>query len=1070
MNYRLLIIALALAGASTTSRAEPAASQVIRGASYSEKVAPVKLNVDLRALPKPRPWKPGDPIREVPRRLTRPVKSLPDPEPKLDPLLEMQSRAAVSAPAPSAFTTARLNFAGQGFSGANPPDTVGDVGPSHYIQAINDAGGTSYIVYNKTNGSVIAGPFTLSSLGGAGACASGGGDPIVLYDELANRWLLSEFPSSGDNLCVYISQTADPVSGGWYNYSFTLSEFPDYPKYGVWPDAYYVGANESSPALYALDRTNMLVGGVASFQRLTVPVLSAFSFQMLIPADLDGATPPPAGSPGIFMRHRDDESHDAGSNNPAQDYLELYSFAVDWDTPANSTLTGPVSIPVAEFDSHLCGYVSFACIQQQGSATTLDPLREVIMHRLPFRNFGDHQSLAGCFVTDVNGADRAGVRWFELRRTGLGSWSLYQEGTYSPDSHSRWMASIAMDGSGNMALGYNVASSTLYPGLRYTGRLASDPLGTMPQGETTLISGSAANGSNRYGDYSAMGVDPADGCMFWFTGMYNATANWSTRIGSFSFESCGCTAPAAPGGVSASATATNRITVTWSAAAGATSYRVYHADGTCPAPAYTLLAQVTGTAYTNTGLSGGSIHSYVVRSYVTASSCESTNSACAQAVATGACTQPPLFAGLASVSNLQRATCGLTLSWAPAVPGCGTSVAYNIYRFTNSVFTPSASTRIASCLGGTSFEDATVSNGRTNFYLVRAEDPSLAGTGPCAGGTEDTNLVIRSGVASGAASLVFTDAMESVTSKWIEAAVTTSAGTPWTRVNTDYYSASTSYFCASLDSVKDRALRTATPVALPAGSLAMLEFWHRMDQEPGFDGGVLEYSTNGTTWTDILAANGSLPANSGRFLSGGYEAIISSSYSSPIAGRSAWSGTIGGAGAFSRVAVNLSDFAGKSVYLRWRLACDASEQLTGWWLDDVAVSAGSSCASGGYPAWRTNYTWSVGTGLPTEDANGDGYSNFEAYFYGLNPTSALAASDRLRTPAISWSTNGPTLTFTPSTQDLMSASYRIEQTAQVQTGQWTVVLPTPTPGSTGQVVMPVSTAPTNLFLRVKLAE
>ena len=161
------------------------------------------------------------------------------------------------------------------------------------------------------------------------------------------------------------------------------------------------------------------------------------------------------------------------------------------------------------------------------------------MWRLAYRNFGSRQVLVGNFTTDVNGNDRAGVRWFELRKTGA-AWSLYQEGTYAPGTTlNRWMGGIAMDGSGNIALGYNVADSAVYPGIRYAGRLASDALGTLPQGEHTLVNGTASNGSNRYGDYSAMSVDPSDDCTFWFTGQWNAAGTWSTRIGKFKFDECG---------------------------------------------------------------------------------------------------------------------------------------------------------------------------------------------------------------------------------------------------------------------------------------------------------------------------------------------------------------------------------------------------------------------------------------------------------------------------------------------------------------------------------------------------
>ena len=454
-----------------------------------------------------------------------------------DPLLALQE--SVTPAEPDAFGTPILNFNGQGYTGVNPPDTVGDVGPNHYIQMINGSGGSLVRLYNKATGAPIGSQFNLDDLATGGACQSGAGDPIVLYDKLANRWLLSEFAASGNHLCVYVTTGPNPA-GTYYYYDFTTPNFPDYPKYAVWPDAYYVSTNENSPTAYALNRTRMLNGLSATYQRFTAPSLSGFGFQALTPADLDGATAPPAGSQGLFARHRDTEVHGPGGL-PAKDLIELWRLQVNWTTPSASSFSKLADIQVAEFDSTLCGLTSFSCVQQPGTSVRLDPLREVVMWRLAYRNFGSRQVLVGNFTTDVNGNDRAGVRWFELRKIGSGAWSLYQEGTYAPGTPSRWMGTIAMDGSGNIALGYNISSSSVYPGLRYAGRLASDPLGTLPKGEYTLVNGTASNNSNRYGDYSAMSVDPSDDCTFWFTGEWNAGGTWSTRIGKFKFDQCGGT-------------------------------------------------------------------------------------------------------------------------------------------------------------------------------------------------------------------------------------------------------------------------------------------------------------------------------------------------------------------------------------------------------------------------------------------------------------------------------------------------------------------------------------------------
>jgi hypothetical protein len=519
--------------------AEQEKATVVKGAQASAPVRPVALDVDLRDLPVVREWQSGDPIKEVPRRAyPRPGQVLPpasqDTPP--DPLLALQEEAGDTGFAPPL----NLNFDAQNFTGVNPPDTVGDVGPNHYIQMINHSSGSSVVIYNKSGG-VLAGPFILDTLGLPAPCNSGLGDPIVLYDQLADRWMLSEFASSGANLCVYVSQTNNPVSGGWFGYRFQTPSFPDYPKYAVWPDAYYVGTNEPSPAVYALDRARMLIGQPATLQRFTAPPIGAFPFEMLVPADLDGAVAPPAGAPGLFLRHRDDEVHNP-PGIPGQDSVEIFEFRVNWTTPASSTFTGPISVPVAEFSSELCGLSSFNCFPQPGSGITLDPLREVFMQRVHYRNFGTHQTLGGNFVTDADGEasgdplERGGVRFVEMRKT-TGGWFLFQEGTFSPDTNARWLAGTAIDQDGNWGLVHNISSTSVFPGIRFTGRLSSDPLGTL-QAEGTIVNGSAANSSNRWGDYAALSVDPSDDCTFWYTGMYNPVNLWRTRIATFKHPTC----------------------------------------------------------------------------------------------------------------------------------------------------------------------------------------------------------------------------------------------------------------------------------------------------------------------------------------------------------------------------------------------------------------------------------------------------------------------------------------------------------------------------------------------------
>ncbi|MFT4940489.1 MAG: PKD repeat protein [Paraglaciecola sp.] len=507
----------------------------------SQKVTPTKFQLDLNELNKPQAWQPGDAIKDMPRRRFKPDYVTPGAPvnpvaSKIDSLLAKQNAVSVSTAKNS--RAVELQFDGSGYTGVNPPDTSGDVGLNYYIQSINGNSGSIFTVYDKNTGSLVSGPTSMESLG-SGDCSTGAGDPIVLFDEMADRWLLSEFSSRGNNLCVYISQTSDPIAGGWFAYAFAAPSFPDYPKYGVGSDAYYVGTNENDPAVYALERDAMLAGNAATMIRIAAPDINGFGFQMITPADHDGSTDMPDGTPGYFLRHRDDEVHNSNSNDPTQDFVELWELVADFNNVNNASFTKVADFAVAEFDSDLCGLTSFNCFPQAGTNTTLDPLREVVMFRAQYRNFTSHETIVGNFVTDVDDTDHGGVRWFELRREN-GSWSLFQEGTYAPDEKNRWMGSIAMDKDGNIALAYSWGSSNDFPGIRYTGRLASSATGIMSEAEFTLVNGTDRNTSNRWGDYSHMAVDPVDECTFWYTNEYgNQNGQWATSISKFKFDSCG---------------------------------------------------------------------------------------------------------------------------------------------------------------------------------------------------------------------------------------------------------------------------------------------------------------------------------------------------------------------------------------------------------------------------------------------------------------------------------------------------------------------------------------------------
>ncbi|HEY2801469.1 MAG TPA: Ig domain-containing protein, partial [Chthoniobacterales bacterium] len=440
---------------------------------------------------------------------------------------------APSIPAPI------LNFQGIPFPGVSchcaPPDTNGEVGATQYVQMVNDA----YQVFDKATGASVLGPNSIVSVwtGFGGVCQTSGlGDPVVLYDQLANRWIISQFAGTSipTDECIAVSTTSD-ATGTFNRYAFHVgSNFFDYEKISVWPDAYYMSANifNSSgtvylgPQAYAMDRTNMLAGNPATL--IAMPILGS-SFSPMLPADLDGSTLPPAGAPNSFVLYPDTGTY------------RVFHFHVDFAVPANSTFTLFGSSPGASFTA-ICPSTR-SCVPQSGqnSMNWLDAIGDRLMFRLAYRNFGDHEAVVGNFTVSSSGV--AAIRWFELRGVTAGPLTTYQESTYQPDTTWRFQGSIAMDQQGDMALGYSASDATIFPQLRYTGRLASDPLNSM-QVEAHLFDGTGAQTgtSNRWGDYSDMTIDPVDDCTFWYTTEYydtTSSSNWRTRIGNFKFAQCG---------------------------------------------------------------------------------------------------------------------------------------------------------------------------------------------------------------------------------------------------------------------------------------------------------------------------------------------------------------------------------------------------------------------------------------------------------------------------------------------------------------------------------------------------
>lgn len=443
----------------------------------------------------------------------------------------------------SATVNAYGSFDGVGVtSGYNisgePPDTNGSVGTTQYVQWVN----TAFAVYDKSTGNKIypasgfaAGNTIWSgSTVGNGRCASdNSGDPIVLFDKQAQRWIFTQFAvnTSPYYQCVAISKTAD-ATGGYYLYAYSFgTNFNDYPKVGVWTDGYYFsfnlfarGRTFAGADMCAMDRTTALAGGAAKM----LCQATSKSYGGLLPADIDGAggasgttALPPAGTAEYFVNF--------GTNS-----LNVWRVKPNYSAGTLS-VTGPTSVAVSAFSAACSGGT---CIPQSGVSQKLDSLADRLMYRLSYRNFGSYASLL--VNHSVTAGSSTGVRWYELRDTGSGP-TVFQQGTYAPDSNYRWMGSVAQDKLGNIAAGYSVSSASMNPAIRFATRAAGDPAGQL-SGEQLVLGGSGSqNGHSRWGDYSSVSVDPTDDCTMWYTTEYLSTTGdfiWSTRVAHFKLGTC----------------------------------------------------------------------------------------------------------------------------------------------------------------------------------------------------------------------------------------------------------------------------------------------------------------------------------------------------------------------------------------------------------------------------------------------------------------------------------------------------------------------------------------------------
>ncbi len=799
--------------------------------------------------------------------------------------------------------------------GGYPPDPNGSVGNNQFVEMVN----SRYQVWSldriTNTPTSILGPVNINTLwaGFGGACQTqNAGDPVVLYDKVANRWLLSQFTSSADGggnfyQCVAVSTTAN-AAGTYARYAFAVpgGDFGDYPHYGVWSDAYYVmdhnfmpdasassGFSFHAAAFGAMDRAKMLAGDPSATWQVILDTTEGGH----MPADLDGFAPPPTGAPGIFT-----------SVHP--DGMRLYRMKVDFSNAANTTRTLQAVMPIAPA-SAACG--GGACIPQPNSPLTLDSLATRLMFRLAYRNFIDHESLVVTHSVDpgVTGVV-SGVRWYEFRISGQPDAvcstypCTYQQGTIADvaNGRSRWMPSIAQDGAGNMFVGYSATGTlevTDAHSIRYTGRTATDPLGTMTVPEAIIFSGTRNEVSDnttgtlpgRWGDYTSASIDPVDDCTFWYVNEYykqgqggNTNFDWNTRVASASFSanqcqptSCTSRPASAPAIGTASAIGPNQIKVTWSGIAPAPgSYAIERAIGAPGSEGlYQPLAFVSGASnnYVDNTVQGGLTYSYrVIAATDAGGRCQSLlHGNAASTTATGNCNLKPNFAGATSATSFGGPNCGVALAWSPATSSCplASTIRYNVYRGTVPDFVPAPANRVANCIAGpSSYVDIdNLTSGRTYYYVVRAEDNSTGNGGAC-GGNEESNTVHAAGTPYGSG-------LDPNPSTWID---TGGDGTAFLQLNPTGGGNTTDMAWRIIRSADDSganhtsggdyAYRNAgpgpnaiygaqqcsvaeTPPLTVASTSVNLTYWERHQFEKGWDGVALEFSRNGGPWIDLPA-------------------------------------------------------------------------------------------------------------------------------------------------------------------------------------------------------------------------
>ncbi len=836
-----------------------------------------------------------------------------------------------------------VNFEGINKLGqSSPADVSGAVGINHYVQMVNLA----FAVFDK-QGSMLAGPFATNSLwqGFGGNCEEhNNGDAIVLYDQQADRFLLSQFAINGaQSVCFAISTSSDPL-GTYYLYELMTQRHPDYYKLGVWPDtqnnAYFMGTNSGAPNgydVYAIDRLSLLSG---------LPARPAQFFQgyanFLLPADSDGSLIPSTGSGGLFYTMIDAGESYFSDPPPLADSIDLYEFKVNWDVPSQSSFNLIKSFQppeIAEFNWTVCGLFSRSCLPQLGTTTKIDSGSWWPMQRFVYRNFGTHESLLGSWAIDTladgdQAGDHAAPRWFEMRRSGSGQWYLQQQGSYAPDDSHRWMSSIAMNGQGDIGMVYNVlgGANNVNPGIRFTSRRVNEPLGQM-RNESTLMEATGVQTSTfRWGDYSSMNVDPVDDCRFWMSAQYIQTTgnnSWNTRIGAFNFPDCVAVVVNNP--TQSVCTVNNQATFDLNLTGSFTATTNLSVLG-CPTSASCDFSinpvinpvdssQVLISNLTNNVAENNYSMTVIATDSLDASLVSTT--ALNLTVVDGVPQPTQLTMPGTNVSRVS--TISRTFKW----QAVQRSSSYLFELSTDPAFNTIVESQITHA---SSYVSSLSLLPETNYYW-RVTTQNICGSGNISLTRIFVSAPLPGQCETGmSATILVNYDFENGAQGWSSTAIVGSNNWLLSNINPD--TGIQHWRIPDVSRQSDTVLTSPT-IYLPAGNNTLtLHFNNAQDMEANaevacWDGGLLEISTDGGL--------SFVPVASEKLLTDPYDGSLQSS--SLLAGQNAWCGN---PQAYIESIINLDDYANQDVVIRFRLVTDTAVGFDGWDIDDIKIQ---SCAN-----------------------------------------------------------------------------------------------------------------------------